>query len=218
MTTSIMHKRRPFGGGAMDLYSREDDRYFQRVVAGIGWPSEKPGAVVVLGEELTVSPGTMPNIHWLGEYETGDLGALLRQAVLYMHDLKVMAFYAGMDQPARSYLLHFNREARDQRKPTLDVLTPPNLVPDGGISYHVNVLKDLLRPESKRLTLSSKSRLPGALGELPESIGALKEGDCPLVAALAYAVISLKSQPHHSMELSGNRDLCRCKTEYDLFA
>lgn len=89
---------------------------------------------------------------------------------------------------------------------------------DGGISYYVNVLKDLIRPESKRLNLNSAGRLPGALSKLPESIGALKEGDIPLVTALAYTVTALESQPYHSLDSSQNHGGNRCKTEYDLFA
>lgn len=213
MKYSIELRRRPYEENVFDPYSPELELYFGRVIGAIGWPSKRPGGIVVLGEELPLHPAVTPPIYWLAEYESADLGRLLGKAVFFMNMLKVRTFVAGFDATTNAYYLHFNRKARENRTPAISTTTPPNWQKDGGICYHFNVLKDMLRPDSKRLNLDPESRLPGMLAELPASVSDLKESDFPLVTALAYAAETLQSQPyHHAL----NKGPAKCITEYDV--
>lgn len=92
---------------------------------------------------------------------------------------------------------------------------PPSLKTDGCIGYHINLLKEILRPESKRLLLGTQSRLPGLLQEMPNAVSSLSEKDYSLLTALAYAACLLVLYPYTPEPPDGSPN--RCRMEYDVF-
>lgn len=187
------------------------DVYLGRVVAGIGWPSEKPGGVVVVGEELSLHPRGKHKMYLLAEAEEADTGNLLARCLEFQSDLKVQFFYGALDLSTQAFLLHFNRKARKDRKPDLFVSQTPYFQ-ENVIAYHLNVLKDQLRSDNKMLLLNENSCLPGLLGELPIAIASVTDKDYPLLTALAFAVTALVSMPFVRDDGS---DMAEMK--YDLF-
>ncbi len=215
MTTTVIHRQRPHFANQWDAYHAGLDTYFSRVVAGIGWPHEKAGAIVILGEELILPVREAPSIHWLAEFESFDLGELLQKAAEFKNDLKVQFFYTGLDRTADDFVRYFNQRARQNRNQEIYVHRPPNFKMDGCIGYHLNLLKEILRPESKRLIFGTQSRLPGLLQEMSNAVASLSEKDCPMLTALAYAACPLLLYPY--VPESPDRQTDRCRTEYNLF-
>jgi hypothetical protein len=215
MPTTIIYKQRPHSDTQWDAYHPGLEIHFSRITAGIGWPDEKPGAIVVLGEQLVLPAREAPNIHWLAEFESFDLGELLQKAVEFKNDLKVQTFYAGASDATNDFTRYFNQSARRNRTHEIHIHRPPNFKMDGCIGYHINLLKEILRSESKRLLLGAQSRLPGLLQEMPNAVTRIAEKDFPMMTALAYAACPLVLYPY--LPESPNRALDRCRTEYDVF-
>jgi hypothetical protein len=166
---------------------RDQHRLYQRVVAGIGWPGVKPGAVVVVGEEA----GFRDFQHYLlAEVEESDPGEFFRICLDLEGKYKISRFYSRLDEPSREYLGMWNRQRRENRLSTLTVNAAP-FSQDGWLQYHLSLVKDKLRTEQKSLHLG-EARVAGLLteiqmGELVE----IKDVDNPLVAALCYATAAL---------------------------
>ncbi len=215
MTTTIIYKQRPHSDSLWDAYHPGLDVLFSRITAGIGWSSEKPGTIVVIGEQLTFPVREAPSIHWLAEFESFDLGELLKKAVEFKNDLKVQTFYAGLNDTANDFTRYFNQSARRKRSHEIHIHRPANLKMDGCIGYHLNLLKEVFRPESKRMLLSAQSRLPGLLQEMPNTVTNITEKDYPLLTALVYAASPLILYPY-TPESADRKPNC-CRTEYDIF-
>ena len=86
---------------------------------------------------------------------------------------------------------------------------------DGCIGYHLNLVKEILRPESKRLLLGTQIRLPGLLQEMSNAVTRIAEKDFPMMTALACAVCPLVLYPY--LPESSNQAPNHCRTEYDVF-
>ncbi len=215
MHTTIIYKQRPHSDTQWDAYHPGRDIHFSRIAAGIGWPHETPGAIVVLGEQLVLPVREAPSIHWLAEFESFDLGELLQKAVELKNDFKVQTFYSGVSDTANDFTRYFNQRARQNRSHEIYIHRPANLKMDGCIGYHLNLLKEILRPESKRLLIGTQSRLPGLLQEMPNAVSGITEKDFPLLTALAYAACPLVLYPYEPEP--ADRQPNRCRTEYNVF-
>ena len=66
--------------GPPGYYQREgDDRCYQRIVAGFCPPSERPGGIVVVAEEMALRPPA--HIFWIDELQEYSLDRLFSAAV-----------------------------------------------------------------------------------------------------------------------------------------
>jgi len=171
----------------MDLPYRDKERLYQRVVAGIGWPGAKPGAVCVVGEEA----GFRDFQHYLlAEAEEHDPGEFLKICVDLQGKYSISGFYGRSDEANLEYLNQWNKERRDKHLSPLYVSSAP-FSDDGRLQYHLSIVKDKLRVEQKSLHLG-ESRVSGLLMEIQaDELGKVVDSEHPLVAALAYAVSTL---------------------------
>jgi len=166
---------------------RDDKRIYQRVAGGLGWSGPKPGALVIVGEELALHS---PYIYLLKEVEQGDLSELFRFCVDLKAKYKVQGFYGRLDEPIREYLGQWNRERRDKYLSPLHISAAPSS-DDGRLQYHLSIAKDKLRVEQKSLFLG-EAKVSGLLAEIQTSeLSEIKDSEHPLVAALCYAVSAL---------------------------
>jgi len=167
---------------------RDGIRLYQRVLAGIGWPSAKPGAVCVVGEETGFKA---PYQHYLlAEREEADPGEFFKVCVDLEGKFKISGFYSRLDEPSLEYLSQWNRERRESHLSTLHVSAAP-FSDTGSLQYHLSLAKDKLRVHQKTLHLG-ESRVSGLLAEIQTGeLVDIKDAEQPLIAALCYAAAAL---------------------------
>lgn len=180
-------KHNPFGSPVKSrLVWTEKNMRLDKIVGGIAWPGEKPGAVVILGREKK-------NIHLLAESEESDTGKLLNQCAEFKAWMFVDSFYCRLDPSGMEYLRMWNKERRARGEAPLLFKEAP-FSKNEKLSYHMALLKDRLRRENKTLFLSSESALPGHLQSVPSDVSGIKESEFPAIAALGHAVAVLAMQ------------------------
>ncbi len=166
---------------------RDTERAYQRVVAGIGWPGAKPGAVCVIDEEATYRA---PNLYLLDEIEESDPGEFFRVCTDLEGKYSIGKFCSRLDEANLEYLSMWNRQRRESRLSTLSVSGAP-FSDDGRVQYHLSIVKDKLRMEQKSLHLGD-SRVSGLLVEIQTGeVSDIKDSEHPLIASLCYAVSAL---------------------------
>ena len=99
-------------------------RIFARTVAAIGWPSDKPGGFVVVGESLTSHPHPSELVV-LDVYESHDPQELLNHAVEAQVALKFTECFADISNgPMRRFLVQYNDLARGHKRKEVSVRPP----------------------------------------------------------------------------------------------
>ncbi len=171
------------------FHCEERGIFFQRIVGGIAWPGDRPGFVCVVGEETSYR---LPHqLHLLAEAEKQDTSELIKRCRELQATWKVQEFYARLPEHILQYLGLSNEQARGRYQKSFQVLEAP-FSSDPRIAYHLQLLRDTLKPAQKGLHLGTDSRLSSALLELPvDKAASAKDTDFPAVAALAYAVAAL---------------------------
>jgi hypothetical protein len=148
----------------------------------------------------------------LAEAEEQDTSELIRRCRELQATWKVQEFYARLPEPILQYLGLSNEQARGRYQKSFQVLEAP-FSSDPCIAYHLQLLRDTLKPALKGLHLGTDSRLSGVLLELPvDKAASAKNTDFPAVAALAYAVAALKVWEALDEDRADTTD-----DEYDLF-
>lgn len=173
----------------------DEKRTYRRVVGGIAWPGDFPGFAVVIGEESYPANGSKDHhLYVLAEAEEVDVHQLFGRCAELSGKYDVFSFYGRRDQAMMSLLNLWHRDARDNRRDVFDFDSALNS-DNGNISYHINVVKELLLPERKILHLSDvieKPKLPAHIQSLPPNVGSIPTDiEYPAVAALGYAVTLL---------------------------
>ena len=181
-----------------------DDRTVElsRVVGGLGWPSDLPGFVAILGEEIFNElpfprTGEERRYHVLDGMEEPDMEELIKGATALKGRYHVEIIYGrpkatkGQELPAMHFLDQWNLTSFSQGVAPLYLIDAPFTEDRGLVAFHMNTLKGLLRPEKRSLFIPPASVLNGRLREIPDHVTNLKDVDCPAVAALAYAVSAL---------------------------
>lgn len=175
-----------------DFYNREvfmlgDDENalkFRRIVGGLGWPGERPGFAVIVGELEKQQNGIYP-MHLLEEFESSDMDRLVRRCADLQAAYEEPTFVGRLDESAVQFLNHYNRDRNTKDFALYEAPFSDNEL----INYHITVLKGMLRPDRKALHFNPKSKIPSYLLELPQNkIYQAKATDFPAVAALAYCV------------------------------
>jgi len=130
-------------------------------------------------------------LYLLAEAEEQDTSELIRRCRELQATWKVQEFYARLPEHILQYLGLSNEQARGRYQQSFQVLAAP-FSSDPCIAYHLQLLRDTLKPAQKGLHLGTDSRLSNALLELPvDKAASAKDTDYPAVAALAYAVAAL---------------------------
>jgi hypothetical protein len=180
-------------------------REYGRTVGGIGWPGDKPGFAVVIGEDWYPPIGkTVCDCYLLAEIETYDLQDMFRWCAEMAAKHGVDAFYGRWVQQPCWALRDFNQGQNRVATRQIDFQPAPFSSSEssggrrGEIAYHMSVVRDKLRLENKSLIFGD---VPGSLtvkrfSEVtPEAAAKATDEDFPALAALGYAVTFLSSFP-----------------------
>jgi hypothetical protein len=171
-------------------YRDGDERFYKRIWAGICPPSERPGAIVVVAEELALRPPA--HIFWIDEAQESASDNLMQRVLDFKALYQVQEFYGRTkDKDFYRYLSFFNADRRQKHLKGLKILTAPNSA-EGNISFHIGVLRNRLSPNTKTLHLGESNLLPAAFQELSMSeVSTAKDSDFPVLSALGYVVAAL---------------------------
>ena len=193
------------------FYDELEQRYYQRICAGFVPPSNRQGALVVLGEEATWRPPA--HVFWLADSQEQTLDKLTLRAVDFLREFRIQDLYGRTtDESVMRYLNLWNRDQRDRRMSGFYISSAPNS--DGNISYHESILRDRLNPNKKTLHIGKSKRQLAALQELPASkIATASDRKYPMVAALGYAVSALSEWEYYE----GPRPT-QAKIDYDVLS
>jgi hypothetical protein len=183
-----------------------DTRIFARTVAAVGWPSDKPGGFVVVGETLSSHPFPS-DIIVLEVFESPDTQELLNRYVEARVALKFDEAFADMTNgPMRRFLVQFNDIARGHKRKEVSLRRPSFWEEDCRISHYLQACKLMLATGDKHLHLESHQRIAAALGDVSYStMQELKEADTPLLAALGYVVSYLQANPFQIEKPAGKK-------------
>jgi hypothetical protein len=165
---------------------------FRRVVTGLGWPTSRPGCLVVVGEKMK---GEKARYHLLAEYETSNLTDLVTYAFDFQKRYELDVTHTDLSNRAMV-------EYAYRIRPQLNLSSAPYAEsPDNLVGYTV-LLKTLTAQDRKKLHFSRSSNLPRLLMEIgPDKVRG-SAGDYPFVAALGYAVMPLEiNQPGGKVEV-----------------
>ena len=190
------------GYAGIESYSQpvlEDDEgnIYSRTVAGLGWPSEKPGALVVVAEELPQSDFGKASLHVMSIEASWDIDELLVKSQEAKSVFKFEQLFANRHKRDQiRYLTEFNHNQARMRNREVHTRLPVFWSPSGSITTHLQMAKRALSPESKFLYLGEHQRIASALSEiLADKIHSLTDSDEPLLAAFAIAVAFLMAHP-----------------------
>jgi len=194
-----------------NIYFRDVEgsgRLYQRVIAGVGWASERPAGCVVIGEETSFGPKY--DHFLLAELEEFDTGIFFKKCADLQVRYNIQQFVGRLDKPNIRYLSEWNSGRRNRKTATLEIDSAP-FSDDGYIGYHISIVKDKLRSNQKTLHFNEGSKLPGYLLEIQANEkGSIKDTKIPLVSALCYAVTAMTEWP---FEFGPEHTMC--ETEYD---
>ena len=174
---------------------------FGQLVGGIGWPGERPGFVVVVGEELKPLPGTETKCcRVVEEAEGEDLRSLIRHGIRIQRSAgRSIQFYGRTQQSAEQapqgmkFLDSWNRDvlSRKSRESTFHVYEAPHSQ-EGNLEYHVNVIKERLYGDPVSLCLLENGELIKCLQDLRiTDVPQATDSQHPAIAALGYAITAL---------------------------
>ena len=93
-------------------------------------------------------------------------------------------------------------------------MPPPRLNDRGDLTYHINLMRELLRPGRERIFSPPDSDIPRLLQAIPEmAADSVTDDKYPAFAALAYGIAALYHYPTIEPEESRNK-----KKKYDPFS
>ena len=164
-----------------------------RIVAGVGWPGDRPGAIVVVGEErLPDIDSGKHHYHVIAFAEESDIWVLLDKCAEISRDPSVDFVARTSWHQCGPTLESYNQDRDDRGLPLLNIAWAIHSKPDGLIGYHLNNLRKVFRSgQMKRNDLGKTLDLRlddiGPDGNVNEVV----DVEHPAVAALGYAVATL---------------------------
>ena len=177
----------------------EDDEgnIYSRTVAGLGWPAEKPGALVVVAEELPRSNFDKAPLHVMSIDESWDIDELLVKSQEANSVFKFEQLFTNRHKRDQiRYLTEFNHRQARMRNREVHTRMPVFWSSSGNITTHLQMAKRALSPENKILYLGEHQRIASVLSEiLADRIHSLTDSDEPLLAAFGFAVAFLMVHP-----------------------
>jgi hypothetical protein len=193
--------------------TKEGGDLYQRIAGGVILSGKKGGAAAVVAETPRLRPDEPQDLTLLGLRQCEDIEGAIMAALELRTDLRTQDYYTyTRDEAAMRYLDLYNSRAKDQRRPTLNVL-PASYLESAPI-YHLNILKQSLSPGRRILHLGEfDSRVKMALSEIgSETIHTAKFNDFPLVSSLAIAVTCLVENDY----VFGEKRTGRALIHYDV--
>lgn len=187
---SIIEGVPQLGGRGYLLDARYGAKY--RAIAGaLEWPSERPGAVIVVGVDLSKDPklGTYKMRVLAAEEEAG-VTALVKRALALREDYLAAEWYGNQNSPMMQLVVTMNDQLRMLGKQEFWLVEPHWSRDPKAFGYYVSAIKDFLARGA--LELGTDNPVSSRLLELsPEGLRQISVEDFPTITALAYAVTSL---------------------------
>lgn len=182
------------------IYHHESyDVRFLRIWAGIAWPGDEPGEVVVVGEMISFGN---PQRYLLAEASCNTMGELINAAATLTGEMCIKSWWARHTEESKSYIRIRNKEAFRTGTVRLSISEAPGT--GDKLAGHLNLILDSVRPKEKNLHFFSDSSLPAKLQGLPPQLYRLTCIEHPAVAALGYVVSAMV---HHRHERINPADL-----------
>jgi hypothetical protein len=180
------------GVGVRQYHHRRLGLLFGRIFAGIVFPTDKPGAAVICGENSEKDILLKKrHIHSLSEIEGESNQAIFQKCIDLTLKYQIDGFYGCLTDQQRQILSVFNEEARRARTRELHIKYAPLVEDDLLIGHFVQILINRLDRSEKSLHLAETPKLQSQLLKIPADISSVKVGDFPLTSALAIAVGTL---------------------------
>jgi hypothetical protein len=174
--------------GDITYYECEGYRY-KRILGGIGWPGDKPGFIVILGDTEKVNPPFEYRV--IKEQQVRDLSRLFEFCIRFKQIYLVEAYYARETEDILNYLAHFNIEMQNFGKPSFYFYEP--FPTDGTLKPLLHLIRESLQPARRTLHIPINSKLMQCIAEVPEFPDELKDKDYPAAAALGYVLEAMKT-------------------------
>ncbi len=182
---------------------------FERVYIGIAWPAEKPGFIVVIGEEATSieAYGREYRHYVLEEVEEENLHQLLRRCSELIGTYNAERVIGRYDEHVYPQIPRCNNEARKLGLPEIRLDTAP-YSKDKLISTHINLLQDKLSSAKQSLYLGEGSILSGRIESevLMDAIYKATDEQYPATAALGYVISVMVSWPPNRSDEDDSED------------
>lgn len=167
-------------------YQASANRHYRRVVGGLAWPGpQKPGWLVVLGEELLADAGLQARRLWLlAEREGAGIDELFRAALALRRRCQARLWVG--DTTPRPAMARWRVVQRDfPPEAGLPLSKAVNAGERGRDLYQM--IDNLVMPERKVLYFGQNSRLAGEFQGLQAEDLTKPAGELPGLAALGYA-------------------------------
>lgn len=172
-----------------------------RIVGGIAWPPDldTEGCVCVVAEELLPDEVDGKQRHCkaiLAAYHR-DCDEITRIAVEeFRSKFPEIQFYGHVDAKINTHLYHWNQNRRRPGTHEFYVNQAPYAETDK-INFHVKMIRSCVRPDFKVLHFNPETRLIERLNQMPVEFDKATSTDYPAIAALGYALATLRmTQPH----------------------
>lgn len=169
---------------------------YRRIIAGLAWPTSKPGFLVVLAEELRKkAPGHSFVV--LAEHQSTDLHELHAKAYQQQEYYLVQRFYGDPTDENMLRLWYKATEDRRIRFPRKQLsrihITPaPNHDQSVNLRFYAHLIISLLDSTRKRLYLRDAHTLKAHLENLQGDSLDTSASNSPSIAALGYAASALR--------------------------
>ena len=174
-------------------YEDVDGNRFSRLLAGLSFPTSKPGFIIVVGEEYQEDPHLKcRHVRCLAEAEELDSERLFKKALHLRERYWVERFIGDVDnEPMMDLLYNFNKNLEGATGLNVyDASFPDDLC------YHVNIIKGVTAFNNKILHINQCNKLRGHLASITVEIAQEgKASDHPAVMALGFALSYFKMHP-----------------------
>jgi hypothetical protein len=167
----------------------ESQTRYSRIVGGLAWPfGEKPGFLVVIGEDFVRAPGVGRSLYVLGEREGPYLDDLFR---FYQEFREKYSADLWVGDPSIKGHIDFFYTAGGRDGQGFTLLEAPFYDDPHGLASYFQRIRPLLKDTQKILHLGERSILRGYLQALTREEMLRPACEHPPVAALGYAVAYL---------------------------
>jgi len=166
------------------FYDDEGKRVYRRIMAGVAWPFDVPGAIVILGECDQPNPSTGEYDLWMiDEYKHPSLVDIMVRCAEAKQIQMVQKFYA--DTSSRDIMLIARRSDAGVR-----LLKAPYSDTKGAGQFYLTLIRERLSYSKKSLNFGPDRKTPSLLS----SISTDKAIELPpLVQALGYVVAAFSA-------------------------
>lgn len=186
----VKHQRGTDGKQFAYFVDPKDNRTYSKIIAGVSWPAEKNGYLVVLGRERITVEGRY-QLRTLFEIDAPSVFRLYRACSVSKPFYQVSNFYGDTrNRPMQQTWASLNdiKLSTDQ----IWLCEAPHVrEKETNWRAYLETL-DLVLSEPKRLFLGDCRDIKSQIAMLPEDVAAKGIKDFPGVTALAYAVAAME--------------------------